>query len=422
MPQISTVPLDWCVVLEPGSAVRNLENKRRQTCCSDHVRTCTFLHIIEQCYSKSFRRKGNSSFSWVQPCIRDQSMQGSALGCQLSIANRCDPVRMPKRYRHRSLLALMIQGCNIWKRCLCKSVKTFGDPEWERWWAPLAERPAVLHAPNRKEWYWPIFHNSESVMRCAMSCSYMLQGMIIHEIRNLCDFHEFWAAMVAQVTSSIPSESAYLYPPRLHASCLHVWLHFQDLLDPAESRNDNPCRSTASCFCTLSLRQRRNIILATTCGNSSFVFFQYCSIAVLPANLYCLKLFCCKFVLALALYQGCQKCRSLTLSSYAPMVGVECLRLQDVTCLDRLAQARDVWQFLASEKCEKCESIKIISELCECEKRKSKDSALLPMLTMSTMSTMVEWVESKSCNGSSLPHLCVRRAQARVVCTCQALR
>ena len=129
MPQISTVPLDWCVVLEPGSAVRNLENKRRQTCCSDHVRTCTFLHIIDQCYTKSFRRKGNSSFRWVQPCIRDQSMQGSALGCQLSIANRCDPVRMPKRYRHRSLLALMIQGCDIWKRCLCKSVKTFGDPE-----------------------------------------------------------------------------------------------------------------------------------------------------------------------------------------------------------------------------------------------------------------------------------------------------
>ena len=187
--------------------------------------------------------------------------------------------------------------------------------------------------------------------------------------------------MVAQVTSSIPSESAYLYPPRLHASCLHVGLHFQDLLDPAESRNDNPCRSTASCFCTLSLRQRRNIILATTCGNSSFVFFQYCSIAVLPANLYCLKLFCCKFVLALALHQGCQKCRSLTLSSYAPMAGVESLRLQDVTCLDRLAQARDVWQLLASEKCEKCEkceSIKIISELCElcelceCEKESRK--------------------------------------------------
>ena len=190
--------------------------------------------------------------------------------------------------------------------------------------------------------------------------------------------------MVAQVTSSIPSESAYLYPPRLHASCLHVWLHFQDLLDPTESRNDNPCRSTASCFCTLSLRQRRNIILATIYG------------AVLPANLYCLKLFCCKFVLALALYQGCQKCRSLTLSSNAPMVGVESLRLQDVTCLDRLAQARDVWQLLASEKCEKCEkceSIKIISELCECEKRKSKDSALLPMSTMSTVSTMLTMVE-----------------------------
>ncbi len=55
MPQISTVPLDWCVVLEPGTAVWNLENKRRQT-CKDHVRTCTFLrHMIDQCYSKAFR-------------------------------------------------------------------------------------------------------------------------------------------------------------------------------------------------------------------------------------------------------------------------------------------------------------------------------------------------------------------------------
>lgn len=62
-----------------------------------------------------------------------------------------------------------------------------------------------------------------------------------------------------------------------------------------------------------------------------------------------------------------------------------------------------------------------LCELCECEKE-SRKPHFCQCRHRQCANVKVEWVESKSCNGSSLPHLCVRRAQARVVCTCQALR